>query len=70
MSVKSYAGVELTDHECEVLRSCSGETSALCWGAWVSACLESLHEKDLIVSEGDGTLTDLGKTVLDVVKNG
>lgn len=57
---------ELSDLEMQVLRAGAGEeVPGFSWGAWVSACMETLHGLGLIQGESDATPTARGRALLE-----
>ena len=57
---------DLTSHEIEVLRAGAGQSvPGFAWGAWVSACMESLYGRGLIVGESDAPPPEAGCAYLD-----
>ncbi|CAM5420925.1 hypothetical protein ATER59S_02394 [Aquamicrobium terrae] len=56
--------MKLTTRELEVLEMLAGIRSAT-WGAWVSACLESLFDMGLCTRGPNYQITDAGRAVLE-----
>lgn len=54
----------LTTSETKILHECAGYLPPSPWGAWVGACLETLHSLKLVRSERGG-ITELGHAVAD-----
>lgn len=55
---------DLTSHEIEVLRMLASERQGE-WGAWVSACLESLEGRGLCTRGPDYQITASGRDLID-----
>lgn len=57
--------MRLSDHEIELLEIMVGRRPAGPWGAWVTACLESLVGSGLVEKDGPNYfITDAGRAVL------
>ncbi len=62
---KSDISKLVNEHEIEVLRVCCGEkVPGFFWGAWVTACLESLRGKGLVTGGPVYKATDEGRRIL------
>lgn len=54
--------------EIDAMRVFANITLPIPWGAWLSAVMEDLYLKRLIVSESDATFTPLGRAVASILE--